>query len=199
MKKLLITICSIVVLMVILLIWQDQSRDYYCFSDGKCFTIWTHDTYGCYLIPGKYRGVFAPRDNYLLKTDKSRGLGVISDRKHPDKIIVQSDSSCHIVQKQPGVIVFYNEEEKKKDKEFDSLYTHPNGDYRSYNDDLEYYNVDVQELTAETNVNHGVGVVSHVMPWGLWPFIVFIVCGISLFPLVVVLVFRLMDKLRRGK
>ena len=194
MKKLLIAIGCILAVMAALLIWQDQSRDYYCFSDGMCFTIWGHDARGCYLIPGKYRGVFAPKNDYILKTDKQNGLGVIRDKKRPDKIIVEGDSSCQLVQTQPCLIVFYNDEGGSR--QFDSLYTHDSG---HYNNDLEYYSLDVEEMTVETNVNHGAGIMSLTKARELWPFIVFIVCGISLFPLVVVLIFKLMDKLRKKR
>ena len=193
MKKLLIAIGCIVALMVGLLIWQDQSRDYYCFAGGNCFTIWAHGS-ECYLIPGKYCGIVAPKDDYVLKKDWSRGLGVINDKKHPEEIIVEGDSSCSLVQTKPGIIVFYNDE--GGNKEFDFLYTHDKG---SYNSDLEYYNVDIEDMYARTNVNHGAGIMTRTKDWGLWLFILFIVCGILLFPLTVVLVFRLMDKLRNDE
>jgi len=192
MKKLLIAIGCIIALMVALLIWQDQSRDYYCFSDGKCFTLWKHNARGCYFIPGKYRGVFVPKDNYILKTDLSRGLGVINDKRQPNKIIVEGDRSCLLVQKHAGMLIFYNDE--GDNIAFDSLYTHDAG---HYNNDLEYYSVDVKEMTVETNVNHGAGIMSLTKTRELLPSILFIVCGISLFPLSVVFAFRLMDKLQK--
>ncbi len=190
MKKLLIITCCVFVFVVANSIWKDQSRDYYCFSDGKCFTVWRHGS-GCYLIPGKYHGIFAPKDDYILKTDFSKELGVVKDKKRRDKIIVEGDSSCCFVQKRPGVIVFYNDE--SGNKEFDSLYTHDNG---HYNNDLEYYNVDIQEMYARTNVK-GYKAPTGITYYTLLSMVIYFGSILLLFVLIVILIFKLISKLRK--
>lgn len=187
MKKLLIAICCTIVIIAAQLIWQDQSRDYYCFSDGKCFTIWKRvGTRNCYLIPGRYHGVVAPKDGYVVKTDMSKYLGVISDKKRPDKIIVEGDSSCALIQTKPGRIVFYNDE--GGNKEFDSLYAH---DGSHYNHDVEYYSVDLFEMYATSNVK-GYKAVTGISTWTLLSIVVFYTSILLLFVLLLVLIVRLM-------
>jgi len=49
------------------LIRGDIARSFYCISEDKCITLWKRNGY-CYIIPGKYYGIFSPKDNYV-KTD----------------------------------------------------------------------------------------------------------------------------------
>ena len=192
MKKLLIAICCTIVIIAAQLIWQDQSRDYYRFSDGKCFTIWKRvGTHNCYLIPGRYRSVFAPKDDYVVKTDMSKYLGVISDKKRPGKIIVEGDSSCCLIQTKLGMIVFYNDE--GDNKEFDSLYAY---DGSHYNPDIEYYSIDLFEMYARTNVK-GQAIATGISTYTLLSIVLFYASVILLFVLIVILIFRLISKLRR--
>ena len=192
--RLLIKICCVIVLIVAPFIWWDQgSKHVYYFSDGKCFTIWKRVGGKCYFIPRKYHGITAPNDEYILTTTES-SLGIIDDRKSPDKIIVE-DSSCHLVQEKSDVIVFYNDD-GGSNKQFYSLYTHPDGHYRTYNADLEFYTIDISEMSVETNIKK-LGVNFDTSTFSTWSIVLSIIYVIVLFASIVVVVFELMDKLRK--
>jgi len=69
-------IMEIIFFLIIGTIWSNQSRSFYCLSENRCVTVWKRTDGYCYIIPGKYYGIFEPKDNYV-KTDNLEWLAVV--------------------------------------------------------------------------------------------------------------------------
>lgn len=66
-----------ILLIILFLIWFDQSRSFYCMSNDKCITVWKRLGNKCYIIPGKYYGILKPSD--YVKTTNDNALTIIFD------------------------------------------------------------------------------------------------------------------------
>jgi len=80
------------ILILLLLVWYDQSRSFYCLSENQCVTVWKRLGNKCYIIPGKYYGILSPSDDYLL-TSNTQYLTLYFSEKLPKKIIVRNQGS----------------------------------------------------------------------------------------------------------
>jgi hypothetical protein len=76
---------------VILLLfgWYGESRKFFCLEDGKCITVWKTYNNVCYVIPGKYYGLWAPSNNFI-KTSNLNELTIFFTDELPNTLIVQS-------------------------------------------------------------------------------------------------------------
>ena len=75
------------ILVVLILVYADQNRNFYNLENGKCFTIWKRIGGTCYIIPGKYWGVNAP-DSFV----KAKNSGIVTlffSASQPDNIFVE--------------------------------------------------------------------------------------------------------------
>ncbi|MGM5631615.1 hypothetical protein O2K51_12000 [Apibacter raozihei] len=70
------------------LLYLVQKREYYQISD-KYVTVWKTSG-GCYLIPGKYRSWFIPKDNYI-KTSNMNAITIIIDKNSNYDYIISND------------------------------------------------------------------------------------------------------------
>lgn len=143
MKKLLKIVCYILISILAICILWDQTRTYYCFSNGKCFTLWKRIGGKCYIVFDKYYGVTVPRSGYIQTFNWST-IDIIND----NHFVVVGDSTCKVVNDVKGQVVFY----AATDARVDSMYTHKEGNYFVYNKDIEYYSIDILEQYARTNV-----------------------------------------------
>lgn len=62
-------IAILLVLITLILVVFDQSRSIYCLAESKCVTVWKRLGNKCYIIPGKYYGIFKPSDNFVFTTN----------------------------------------------------------------------------------------------------------------------------------
>lgn len=93
MVKVLLKIIGVVLLLiVVLLIWFDQSRTFYCLSEDKCITVWKRLGNKCYIIPGKHYGVLNPSGNYI-KTTNTQYLTLYFSDDIPNEMIVRNQGS----------------------------------------------------------------------------------------------------------
>lgn len=93
MVKMLFKIMGILLLLIVLLlVWYDQSRTFYCLSNDKCVTVWKRLGGKCYIIPSKYYGVFKPSSDYI-KTTNTQYLTFYFSNDIPNKMIVRNQGS----------------------------------------------------------------------------------------------------------
>jgi hypothetical protein len=78
-------------------VYNLESRKFICLGDGKCVTVWKTYNNNCYVIIGKYYGLFKPSFNrsYVKTTNTSLGIDLIWE-KESKTIIVQLDSGSVI-------------------------------------------------------------------------------------------------------
>lgn len=58
LKMILKLIAVILFFIAAFLVWFDLSRAFYCLSDDKCVTVWKRLGNKCYVVPGKYYGIY---------------------------------------------------------------------------------------------------------------------------------------------
>lgn len=92
MRKLLYFFLFIVIAIVSLLLWYDQSKNYYCLSEDKCITVWKRLGGDCYIISGKYSGWFSPSNDYV-KTSNTQYLTLYYSNKLPDNVIIRNQGT----------------------------------------------------------------------------------------------------------
>ncbi|MFC3197061.1 hypothetical protein ACFOET_05500 [Parapedobacter deserti] len=141
-KVLLKTTGVILFLMVALLVWFDQSRSFYCLSENKCVTVWKRLGNKCYIVPGKYYGIFKPSDNYI-KTTNTGYVDVIF--LNDISLLVDIEDNAKII-RHPGknLIELYSNNKAVND----SLYTYFDGKYHKYKNEVEYISIDIKENYA---------------------------------------------------
>lgn len=92
MRKLLYFFLFLVIVIASLLLWYDQSKNYYCLSEDKCITVWKRLGGDCYIISGKYSGLFRPSNDYL-KTSNTQYLTLYYYDRLPENIIVRDQGT----------------------------------------------------------------------------------------------------------
>jgi hypothetical protein len=65
MKKILKVFITLVGIIGLLFVWNEQSRSFFKATNGEYVTMWKRWGGTCYLIPGKYYGITKPTDNYI--------------------------------------------------------------------------------------------------------------------------------------
>jgi hypothetical protein len=76
-------------LIVMILVWYDQSRSFYCISENQFVTIWKRLGNKCLIIPDKYYGINLPQ--YYIKTTNDNALTIIFDYPLSHNITISND------------------------------------------------------------------------------------------------------------
>jgi hypothetical protein len=129
MKKLII-IYAIIIASSIL--WFGESRSFFCLSNGKCVTVWKTYNDVCYIIPGKYYGIFRPANDFI-KTTNSNNLTIYFTDEIPNAFIFRSEQDIEINNDGKNKYVFYdyNQYKEKFDKVLDREYATKNSDVKN--------------------------------------------------------------------
>lgn len=72
-----------------LYLWLDQSRSFYCLSDGKCVTVWKRVGGICYIITEKYYGLFEPKE--YIETENLNAITLLIDSQSTYDYILSND------------------------------------------------------------------------------------------------------------
>lgn len=133
---------SILLLIVVLLVWFDQSRSYVGLSEDKYVTVWKRLGNKCYIIPGKYYGIFKPSDNYIKTTNTGYVDIIFVSEK---RLLIDIDAHAEIVQSSgKSLLELYSDNKAVND----SLYTYFDGEYRKYKKGVDYLSIDIKENYA---------------------------------------------------
>lgn len=144
MVKMLLKITSVILLLiVVLLVWFDQSRSFYCLSEDKCVTVWKRLGNKCYIVPGKYYGVLNPSDNFIKMTNTGYIVAIWNNN---EGLLIDIEDNAEIVQKSFGNILIglYNDNKTAND----SLYSDFDEGYRRYKKGVDYISIDIKENYA---------------------------------------------------
>jgi hypothetical protein len=91
MKKLLIFF-SVLLLIVI---WNGESRKFYCLDNETCVTVWKTYNNACFIIPGKYYGIIKPSRNHI-ETTNTNLLTIYFSKELSQALIVQCEQGVNI-------------------------------------------------------------------------------------------------------
>lgn len=83
---------TILLLLILLVIWYDQSRTFYCLSNENCITVWKRLGGKCYIVPNKYYGITEPSGTYI-RTKNTQYLALYFSSDIPNKMIVRNQGS----------------------------------------------------------------------------------------------------------
>lgn len=137
------------ILIVVFSFYAEQTRSFYCLSEGKCVTVWKRSGDKCYIVLDKYSGIFKPTDNYI-KTSNTAFVDVIWTEDN--RLLIDYDDNVEIVQ--PHSDKKFVIERYSKDKVInDSLYTYFDGKYNRYNEKVNYIRLHVKENYATDRAN----------------------------------------------
>jgi hypothetical protein len=105
------------VLILFILAWFGESRRFFCLESGECITVWKTYNNVCFIIPGKYYGIFRPSGNYI-ETSNSNNLTIYFTREFPNSLIYKSENVLVTKNdiKQPFVFYDYNTDTSKFDE-----------------------------------------------------------------------------------
>lgn len=120
MKKVLLTV---LVILILLLAWYGESRKFFCLGGGRCITVWKTYNNTCYVIPGKYYGLFKPTENFI-QTTNTNSLTIFFTNQLPNAVIYRSDQAVKITNDNKSKITFYDYQSDAI--KFDSLLYLPN-------------------------------------------------------------------------
>jgi|GEM_PF-538011 len=90
-KTMIVMDVFVTIITTLLFYWWIIARSFYCLSEDKCITVWYYGGY-CYIIPGKYYGIFEPKDNYV-KADNGQYLTLYFSSELKKKMIVRNQGS----------------------------------------------------------------------------------------------------------
>lgn len=138
-------VAGIIILMfLILAVWAEQSRSFYCLSDRKCVTVWKRSGNKCYIILNKYYGISKPAENYI-KTTNTAFVDIIWI--DDNRLLIETEDYAEIIQPPSGkglVIEQYNHDKTLND----SLYTYIDGKYEKYIDKVKFIRLYIKESYA---------------------------------------------------
>jgi hypothetical protein len=139
MKQIIRITIALITLLLILLVWYDQSRSFYCIDNNKCVTVWKRIGGDCYILPGKYFGIIKPSNQYV-KTTTTAEVGIIWDRL---TILVDATKPSQIVPGEKNEIIIKDYNANKAHN--DSIYTVFDGQYVNYKNSIDFIIIDVKE------------------------------------------------------
>lgn len=128
------------IFIILLIMWYDQSRDFFFFEEGKSITVWKRLGGACYIIPGRYYSPLKPSGCYVSTT--SNGNFCVVWESTEDLIysghgqIVSDDTELNERQ-----FKHYSSNEAF----YDSLYKITGGNYRRFKDEVDYLCIDILE------------------------------------------------------
>lgn len=102
MKKLLIFF-SVLLLIVI---WNGESRKFYCLDNETCVTVWKTYNNACFIIPGKYYGIIKPSRNHI-ETTNTNLLTIYFSKELSQALIVQCEQGVNIKNENRNDFAFY--------------------------------------------------------------------------------------------
>jgi hypothetical protein len=150
MRMLLSIIGILLILIVVCSICSEQTRSFYCLSEGKCVTVWKRYGDKCYIVLDKYNGIFKPTDNYIKTSNMAAIVDVIWTEDN--RLLIDTEDNVEIVQ--PHSDKNYVIERYSKAKVInDSRYTYFDGKYSRYNEQVNYIRLYVKENYATDRAN----------------------------------------------
>lgn len=148
-KMLLKIVGVIAILIVVLSVWAEQSRSFYCLSEGKCITVWKRSGNKCYIVLNKYSGLFKPTDNYIKTTNTAFVDILWTD---DNRLLIDTEDNAEIVQPSSDknlIIERYRDDKAMND----SLYTYFDGKYNRYDEGVNYIRLYIKENYATDRTN----------------------------------------------
>lgn len=141
MKRIIIILS---VCLLLITVWFGKKRSFYCLDDRHCVTVWKTYNNRCYVIPGKYYGLFKPSRSYIESTNIN-SMDLIWNGA-PHEVIVNKDDNSSIVNRFPNSIniIDYNTNKIHND----SLFTSFDGKYHRYRKDVMFISVFIEENYA---------------------------------------------------
>lgn len=139
-----LTILGVAIYLVINTLTSDGVKSFYCFSNGKCITVWKKTDGEKYIIFGKYESRKTPLDNYIkISNLNSDYVDVIF--VNSNKLLIDVEDNAKAVQKSSnGLMELYRDNKTLND----SLYTYFDGKYRRYKEDVDYISINIKENYA---------------------------------------------------
>ena len=109
----------VLIILILLLIWYGEKRKFYKASSGNWITVWK--TYGghCFLISGKYYGVWPPSDN-VLEIKTGTDLTLFFSSELPQVAVYRTPKKVRVKSHDPSKMRFYHYEDDTI--RFDSLF-----------------------------------------------------------------------------
>jgi hypothetical protein len=95
------------ILIVIVLGWFGESRNFFCLDNGNCITTWKTYNNVCYIIPGKYYGLVKPSKNYIQSTNNNT-LTIYMSSELPNTIVYKSNQPLKVVNSDKKEFYFYD-------------------------------------------------------------------------------------------
>jgi len=139
-KRLIKNISLFLLLIAVVLIVLDQKRSFYCLSNNRCVTVWKRLGNKCYVIPGKYYGIFEPTDDYV-KTTNTNSITIIWLDDNSWLIDANKNVEIFNDSTNSALIQLYN----NKTSYNDSLYTYFDGKYQKYKRNVNFISIDIKE------------------------------------------------------
>lgn len=94
MKKILLPVGIILLGVSIYFSMHRGKRNFYCFSENKCITVWKRNDGEVYIIPGRYESNKKPISSHILTCNKQfLTLYFSSEKELSNKIIVRDEGN----------------------------------------------------------------------------------------------------------
>jgi hypothetical protein len=146
MKK---TLIFFLLLFFCIAIWFGESREFLYFKNGKCITTWKTYNNQCYVIIGRYYGLFKPsvENTYIKTSNTSSGIDLIW-KSGTDTVLVQMDDSDTLFNSTSNKVVLSNYDLNRKYN--DSLYTYfdPKLKIERYKETTDLISVAINKMGA---------------------------------------------------
>lgn len=142
MKKILKVFITLVGIIGLLFVWNEQSRSFFKATNGEYVTMWKRWGGTCYLIPGKYYGITKPTDNYIETKNTASG-DFIWNNENSKYVLFSGGKDCKIINNDSTKIKIINYLDNKQKN--DSLYTEKYGYYNVYKKGVIRLSIDILE------------------------------------------------------
>lgn len=143
MKKIAKGVLILIVMIVGMGIWFDQSRSFFKASNGEYITMWKRLGGTCYLIPGKYYGLIKPGDGYIKTENKNESVAFYWKNNKANDLLYFGNlgDTIYNTDKTRFRIINYQDNEQEND----SLFTEKYGYYGRYKKGVVFLNLNILE------------------------------------------------------
>ncbi|WP_436834492.1 hypothetical protein [Parapedobacter sp. DT-150] len=134
---------SLLVSILLIFAGTDQFRSFYCLSENQYLTVWKRLGGKCYIIPGKYFGIFKP--SMYIETTNDNGLTIVDVSSSEYRYVISNDYGKNVkINLQDQKVKYFDYTEKTIF--INEYYT--NGRVK---DELKYMQIDIKENLVVIN------------------------------------------------
>ncbi len=145
-EKIVKLLFTLLLIFLLVFLWFNQSRSFYCIGSDRCITVWKRLGNVCYIIPYKYYGLSPLKQNYI-KLSNTADITFYWSDSLDNKIIFRTDSKFFLENNSEETLLNYYDSVLHLKLE-EVIYHHDAKRIKDVKPNVGYINVDIRSNHA---------------------------------------------------